>query len=178
MSLTTQIICDIIKNCLSLSNEQIWIYNQRRHIPEDKKLYVVVGLLSYKCYGNNIYQDYSSITGITGTTGVTGNAYDVMSQYMRESVTVDLFSYSTLPQERYGEVLGSFGSSYSQRVQEEYAMRIATIPISMNDVSHIEGATLLNRMSLTLQVLRKYSNIISTEYYDMETQDTEVRVNK
>jgi hypothetical protein len=171
MKLTQQIICDIIKNGLSLKTDQIWIHNQRRHIPEDKRLYITVGMLSSKPYGNNISYDYSEITGVTGTTGVTGNAYDVLDQYVKEIITIDLFSYTTEALERYGEVLGSLRSSYSEEVQTDYCIRIAKIPLSINDISHVEGMTVLNRKSLTLQVLRKYSNILTTNYYDLSTQN-------
>ncbi|NCX93982.1 MAG: hypothetical protein EBX40_04835, partial [Gammaproteobacteria bacterium] len=56
MKITPQIICDILAKGMSLPPEQIWIYNQRRAIPEDKKLYVVVSLISSKPYGNTLKQ--------------------------------------------------------------------------------------------------------------------------
>jgi len=170
MTLTQQIICDIIKYGMSLKEDQIWIQNQRRHIPEDKRLYIVVGMLASKSYGNNIEYDYSGITGVSGTTGTTGIAYDIMTQYVRETIVIDVFSYTTEALERYGEVFGVLNSTYSEEMQTTHAIRIGKTPISINDVSHVEGATLLNRMSLTLQVLRKYSNVIGTNYYDLSTQ--------
>jgi len=170
MKLTQQIICDIIKNGMSLKEDQIWIQNQRRHIPEDKRLYIVVGIMASKSYGNNIDYDYSGITGVSGTTGTTGIAYDIMTQYVRETIVIDIFSYTTEALERYSEVFGVLNSTYSEEIQTINAIRIAKIPISINDVSHIEGATQLNRMSLSLHVLRKYSNVISTNYYDLSTQ--------
>ena len=171
MRLTQQIVCDIIKNGMSLKDDQIWIHNQRRHIPEDKRLYIAVGFMSSKPYGNNISYDYSTITGISGSTGTTGIAYDVLVQHVIETITIDLFSYTTEALERYGEVLGALNSTYSEEMQTNYAIRIAKIPISINDVSHIEGATFLNRMSLSLHILRKYSNVIGTNYYDLSTQN-------
>lgn len=158
--MTPQIICDIIKNGMSLSDYQIWIYNQRREIPQEKKLYVVVGLITSVAYGNNSKLSQSaSIPTIPET----------LTQYMREDISIDLFSYTTEAQERYHEVLGSIMSTYSQRTQEAQALKIFSIPRSINDVSHVEGPSLLNRMSITLQVLRKYDMILAADYYDRIT---------
>jgi len=154
--ITPQIICDILQNGMSLDKSQIWIYNQRREIPEDRRLYVVVGLMGMKAYGNN-----NTVSSVEGA-GLNDN----LSQYMQETITVDLFSYTTEAIQRYTEVLGSLKSTYSQKIQEENALKIASIPFSMNEVSQIEGATLLNRISISLMVLRKYDMILNAEYID------------
>ena len=62
--------------------------------------------------------------------------------------------------------MGSLIATYSQQVQELYALKIAETPTSINDVSAIEGTTLLNRVAITLPVLRKYSMLIGANYYD------------
>jgi hypothetical protein len=149
---TPQILCDIIKNGLSLKDDQIWIYNQRREIPTDKKLYIVVGLMSSVAYGNiNL---------------LTTAATESLHQYMKETLTINIFSYTQEAQEKYSMVLGSMMSTYSQQQQELLGLKIFPIPVSINDVSLVEGASLLNRMSITLQVLRKYDMILDKEYYD------------
>jgi len=155
MRLTAQIICDILKYGMELRPEQIWIYNQRHSIPEDKQLYVIVGMSSPKVYGNN-----------NVSVGVTGGMYDVASQYVSETIQIDLMSYTMEAQERYYEVLGSLVSTYSLEYQMNYGLKIASIPTSVNDVSGIDGATMLNRIVITLQVWRKYDTIISAAYYD------------
>lgn len=154
--ITPQIICDILQKGMSLDKSQVWIYNQRREIPEDRRLYVVVGLMGMKAYGNN-----NIVTSVEGA-GLNDN----LSQYVQETITVDLFSYTTEAIQRYTEVLGSLKSTYSQKIQEENALKIASIPFSMNEVSQVEGATLLNRISISLMVLRKYDMILGAEYID------------
>lgn len=153
--ITPQIICDIIKNGLSLKDDQIWIYNQRREIPEEKKLYIVVGMISAIPYGN--------------TYVVPESMQDNLNQYIRETISIDLFSYTTEAQEKYPMVLGSLMSTFSVQKQELNALKIFPIPVSINDVSHVEGPALLNRISITLQVLRKYDMLLDTEYYDRIT---------
>lgn len=154
--ITAQIICDIIKDGMQLKDDQIWIYNQRWEIPEDKRLYVVVGLMSAVPYGNTFRFSSSDNT-------------DQLYQYMKEMISVDLLSYTTEPQEKYAQILGSIMSTYSQQIQEAQAIKIYSSPMTINDVSHVEGPTRLNRISMTLQVLRKYDMLALTEYYDWIT---------
>lgn len=156
MRVTPQIICDIIKAGMSLKDEQIWIYNQRRAIPEDKSLYITVGVMSIKAYGNTnrFKQD---------------TMQDDLTQYVQETLSINLMSYTTECLERYPELLGSLMSTYSQQVQESLGLKIAQIPASINDVSGIEGTTMLNRIVITLPVLRRYSMLIGADYYDQIT---------
>lgn len=155
MRITPQIICQIICKVTKLSTDQVWIWNQRRAIPEDKKLHVVVGLISMKPYGN-MMKNVATVTGMD----------DRLSQYMQEIISIDLFSYGTEAIERTGEILGALRSTYSQQVQEDLGLKIAEIPLSINNVSEIEGAAILYRQSITLNVLRKYDTITPTQYYD------------
>lgn len=155
MRITPQIICDIIKDGMLLKEDQIWIYNQRRSIPEDKRLYVVVGLISSKSYGNTHRLDQATNK-------------DDLNQYMQELISINLMSYSTEAIERYHEIMGCMMSTYSQQVQELLAIKIPSIPMTINDVSAIEGATLLNRVAITLLVLRKYSMLLGANYYDQQ----------
>jgi len=155
MRLTAQIICDIIKAGMALDSDQIWIYNQRRAIPEDKRLYITVSVLTLKPYANN-NRPVATLTGMNDST----------SQYIQETLQVDLMSYTMEALERYSEVMASLVSTYSQQQQATYALKIASVPTMINDVSAVEGATMLNRIALTLPVLRKYDNIMAATYYD------------
>jgi hypothetical protein len=153
--ITAQIICNIIKYGMALSDDQIWVYNQRRSIPEDKKLYVTVGLMGIKVYGSTNKQ-----------TETDAGLQDETAQFVQEAITIDLFSYTTEAIERYAEVIGSMKTTYAQQLQAQYALKIAEVPISVNDVSELEGAAQLYRISITLPVLRKYSMIKDAQYYD------------
>ena len=158
MRVTPQIICDIIQNALVLDADQIWIYNQRRSIPEDKRMYISVGVLAIKPYGNNTKVEATA-------TGMQDN----MAQYIQETLEINIFSYTTEALERYPEILGALRGTYSQQVQEELALKIAVIPSNISDVSDIEGAARLYRIVITLPVLRKYSMLIGASYYDTIT---------
>lgn len=155
MKITPQIICDIIQKGMPLSLDQIWVYNQRRAIPEDHRLYVTVGITSIKPYGNNAKQ-VSTLSGLQ----------EEISTYFAEVISIDLFSYTTEAAERYSEILACLKSTYSQQQQELLGMKIAELPTSINDVSAVEGAAILFRINITLNVLRKYDKIMDSQYYD------------
>jgi len=155
MKLTTQIICDIIKTGLALKDDQVWIYNQRRSIPEDERMYVVVGMSAIKPYASNNRQT-------TGTNYMNDNT----AQYMQEMITIDVLSYTTEAIERYTEIFGALISTYSQQHQEALGLKIAALPTTVNDVSEVEGAAILYRIAITLNVLRKYDMLIAATYYD------------
>lgn len=155
MRITPQIICDILKKCMSLSDDQIWIYNQRRSIPEDKRLYVVVGIIGIKPYANNNIIESTA-------DGLQDNLY----QLVQEMISIDLISYTTEAMERYSEVLGSLRGTYSQQQQELLGLKIAEIPQSVNDISAVEGAALIYRVNVTLPVLRKYGMLLTAPHYD------------
>jgi hypothetical protein len=164
MRLTAQLFCDIIKDGMSLGDDQIWIYNQRRSIPEDKRLYVIVGLSTISPYANQNQK-------ITSGTGMQ----EELSQYVEETISVDLISYTTEAVERYHEAIGSLMTTYATQVQELNALKIYTIPESVNDVSQLEGAALVYRISIILRVYRKYSMIKDVSYFDTFSVDDDLK---
>lgn len=153
MIVTPQIICDIIQQGMDLQDDQIWIYNQRKTIPYDKRLYISVSVIAIKAYANNV--KFNSTTNRDDT-----------SQYVQETLSINLYSYTTEALERYHEVMGSLISTYSQQQQALLALQIARVPTAINDVSAIESTTILYRIAITLQVLRKYDKLITAQYYD------------
>lgn len=155
MKLTAQILCDIISKVGNIPPEQIWIWNQRRKIPEDKNLYVVVGVTALKVYSNMLK-----------TVPIVGGMQDQGSQYLQETMSIDMFSYTPAAVQAIPTVLGALRSTYSQQQQEALGLKIAEVPISVNDVSDIEGAAMLFRISIALNVLRKYDTLTATQYYD------------
>lgn len=152
--ITPQIFCSIIQKCMSLRDDQIWIYNQRRAIPEDTSMYVVVGLIASKVYASN--------NNLDQTIGLT----DSLSQFVQETISIDVFSYTSEAIERYPDIIGSLKSTYSQHVQELNALKISQLPLTINDISHIEGPTMLNRISMAFTALRRYNMNLEAEYYD------------
>ena len=101
---------------------------------------------------------------------------DNLSQYVKEVITIDLLSYEQDVYERYHEILGSLMSTYSETIQETYALRFFPISNNISDVSNVEGPTMLNRLSIVLHTLRKYDMILDIENYYDDFGDVEINL--
>ena len=153
--MTAQIICQIVQNYMNLTSDQIYIYNQRKKIPPSEGLFVVVGLMSSVPFGNN--------TKFAGD----GTTYkQEISQMMQETISINMFSYDSSAVERMPELIGSFQSIYSRQIQEEIGFSIGVIPSNISDTSFLEASAILFRQTITLRVLRAYSNITQGQYFD------------
>jgi hypothetical protein len=160
MKLTIQIIADILQNALQLDSEHISIYNQRNPIPVDDKLFVSVGMMGWQVFGNN--KKYN------GTSGLVADA----SQYIQELISIEAFSRSTEAIRRVPEIVGAFNTTYATQQQETIGFKLATVPMTMNDTSFLEGTSILYRVSMTVRVLRAYSKQDAVEYYDTFSRET------
>lgn len=153
--MTTQIIADIIQTGMGLDEGRVVIYNQRRRIDPDKGMWITVGQMSVKPFGNNV-------AAVSTTEGMS----EVLTQHMQEMISVDMMSYDTDALERLPELLGALASTYSQQAQEHHAMRIGVLPTGISDVSMNEASSMIYRMNVTLNVLRAYNSTKPIDYYD------------
>jgi hypothetical protein len=151
---TLTIICDILAKHMDLCCDQIWIYNQKRNIPTDSRLYVVVGF-----GGADIF---ASIKKHKGGTSLSSE----LSQYTQETIEVNLLSANTDAIERAYEVIGALTSDYAQAAQESNGMRIATKPARIQDTSAAEVTRQLFRTTIEFKVLRAYTQNKSVAYYE------------
>jgi hypothetical protein len=153
--LTLQIIADILQKGLGLSEQRIWIYNQRREIPADTGLFIVVGQLGRKPYASIRKSEYT-ISGLS----------EKLAQSFQEQIFIEAFSADTSALERLPQIVGCLNSTYSEQRQEYYGMKIAAIPATINDISSLEGTAILYRFNMTFNVLRTYESIAPIDYYD------------
>lgn len=152
---TVSIVREIIQDQLSLTDEQIWIYNQRVKIPDTKGLFISIARLGSKVYANN-----SSYTG--NTEDLTENQY--VSNL--ETITIDLISQDTAALEYYPDVLMSLRSTKAQQMAENNGMRFDSIPFSTADLSTQEGSSMVYRINITFPVYRTYYTSRTIDYYD------------
>lgn len=151
---TLQVLADIIKKSVGLTDDQIWIYNQRHNIPSTSGLFVVISRVALKIYGNNSVQ-----SGDTLSTG----------QWCQESLAINLLSKNLEAVERVPEVLGALVSPLSVFVQQQTGISIAKVPQSVVDTSSLEGAGMLFRTTITLQVLSAYEQTSGATFFDPNT---------
>lgn len=159
--LTVQYICDILKTELALRDGDIWIYNQRREIPIDKKFYIIVGSVGLKPIG---------VTRRNSAT--TDGLNDDLSQVFQEQIYIELFSQDTSAPENLPRVIGALNSTYSEQVQEKYGLKIGQVPVTINDISSLEGTSILYRFNITLNVIRAYDQTGEVDYYNTFTEKT------
>ena len=156
--LTAQLIAKIIQTVMSLDDGQVWIYNQRRAIPNSKGLFVIVGMVDATPYAVNLRN--------TGTTD------EFRYVQLKETISIDLLSYDLTAPQRLPELLGALHSTYGEQIQEQYGFKLASNPMSVLNTSEVEGSSMIHRFTVTTTVLRGYDNTSPIEYYDTFTQET------
>ncbi len=157
--LPEQIILEILKNEMSLEDNQAWVGYQTQKIIPQTGLFVVV---------NNID---SRVVSVANTP--SGDYADGMTQLiqsvMRENIQIDIFSRDNSALTRRGEVLLALGSVYSEQKQELEEFSIFKIPTTFVNTSSAEGGSNLNRFSIIVACHTWYRSekvIQSPDYYD------------
>ena len=146
-------VCDIIQTGMDLKKDQIWIYNQKVDIPNDKRLYAVVSLKSETPIGNNIFFD-----PLTQKENIYTN--------LVSDVGIEIFSFDVLALNRRYEVLSAMRSTYSLQKQEENNCNISRRPISMFDSSFMSPTAKLYSFFYIYKITHVEKYTRSVDYYD------------
>ena len=139
--LVEQIVLDIIKQQMQLTDEQIWIFNQNIKIPNTKGLFVVVG-----------FDDASG--GIISNTNTVVSTEAGMTEEQRVvarvGIRVDILSRDNSALNRKFEILQAIKSVYSQQQQEKNSFKIFGLPSLFANTSSAEGGSMLNRFTIII----------------------------
>lgn len=142
---------------LPISSERVNLYNQKFKIPPDKGMYVVIERGPSKVIS-------SQSRPVPDTEGLV----EEMEVYSRDTYIVGVFSQSLEAMDRKEEVVMALGSIYAEQVQEKYSFKIArNMPIE--DLSFLEGAAILYRFNVTVQVFSSKKKTVRREFYDTFT---------
>ena len=154
---TEKILASVIQKEMQLSNDEIWIYNQEFRIPNISTLFVVVQ-----------FQNARILSSKDTIQTTDSGTIEVQSIIQIESILVNVFSKDTSSRQRKHEVIFALNSVFSEQMQEKYGFRIFPIPHNFNNISRAEGATMLNRYGIAINVQRTYNKIIKSfnDYYD------------
>lgn len=148
-------VCDILKEGMGLANDQIWIYNQKVDIPNDKRIYVVVSLKSETVIGNNI--EAKTESGI----------YDeVIWSNVVSDVGIELFSYNVNALNRRYDVLSSMRSTYSVQKQEELNFNVGRRPIAFFDSSFMSPSAKLYSFYFMYRITHVENSAKPIDYFD------------
>ncbi|TDE17713.1 hypothetical protein [Dyadobacter psychrotolerans] len=162
-SLAEQIIINILTAEMGLTADQIWIRDQNKVMPKDKKLYVIVGMVDSQPF---------SIT--RETYSVPAGMMEVQKVITRENIQIDILSRDTSAILRRYEILAALKSIYSQQQQELNSFKIYGLPMSFVNSSDAEGSSQLNRFSVVIPChiwYRKEKLLTGYDYYnDFDTR--------
>lgn len=147
-------VCDILKVGMGLENDQIWIYNQKVDIPNDKRLYVVVSLKSETVIGNNI--DTESNVGLD----------EIIWSNIVSDVGIELFSYNVNALNDRYKVLSSMRSTYSLQKQEELNCNIGRRPIAFFDSSFMAPTAKLYSFYFLYKITHVENSAKEIDFYD------------
>lgn len=148
-------ICNILQNQLGLSNGQIWIYNQKRDIPNDFGTYFVVNYTGQRIIGNT-RREIATATGLI----------EYQSVHSLANLSLNVFSRSSSIRDMRDKAIMALNSTYSQQIQEKYGFQIARNSFSVTNTSEIEGVAELTRYTISFNVTYMSETTKSIDYYD------------
>ena len=148
-------ICKILKTQLALNDNQIWIYNQKRDIPNDYGIYYVVQYVGQRIIGNTRRE-------IPTTTGLV----EYQSLHSLANIALDIFSRNSIVREARDQAIMALNSTYSQQVQEANGFQIARNSFQVTNASEVEGVAELTRYSISFNVTYMSESTKSIDYYD------------
>ena len=152
-------ICKILQTQLNLTDKQIWIYNQKRDIPNDFGVYLVVNYQGQRIIGN-IRKEIATEDGLM----------EYQSVHNLAVFSVDIFSRSPRVREMRDLAIMALNSTYSQQVQEEKGFQIARNSFLVTNTSEVEGVAELSRYSISFNVTYMSETSKSITYFDTFTK--------
>ena len=147
-------VCDILKVGMNLEKDQIWIYNQKVDIPNDKRLYVVVSLKKETVIGNNIENKDSE------------GMEEVVWSNIVSDIGIELFSYNVNALNSRYKVLSSMRSTYSVQKQEELNCNIGRRPTAFFDSSFMSPTARLYSFYYEYKITHVENSAKDIEFYD------------
>jgi hypothetical protein len=146
-----QVLAKIIQNFTGISDDQIYIYNQKIIVPRDNRVYVAI--------------KFNSVKIISSSSKYEGES-EVLSTNSNASVSIDILSKTLAAYNMKENIVMAIRSSASQRIQDASSMKIGEIPTSFNDLSEVEGSVIPYRFNITFNMHYSTNNIQNTDYYD------------
>lgn len=147
-----ELFCDIISNQMSLSQGQVYLWNQKINIPIDSRLYIAVGILSCKPFGNS------------NTLDTNGNS--ILSVNMQAMLSLDILSRGPDARDRKEEIILALQSNYAQSQQELNSFYIGKLSTNFVNLSEIDGAAIPYRFNLSIPIQYFITKTQAIQYYN------------
>ena len=148
-------VMDVLKEFMSLDDNHCYLYNNKWIIPNDKELFIVLGIMSVSPVGNTLKykKEEDKLLAVT-TTNLKG------------VYSLNIFSYDTSARTRQAEVIAALHSDISIRSQERHSYTISTNTLSFRDISDLEASKRLNRYVASFSIMYGETFIKEAPYWD------------
>jgi hypothetical protein len=158
------LFCEIIQRELGLANGRVYLYNQKIMQPTDDGLYIAVGVLNCKPFGN-------TNRPITSGDGLQAD----QSVNMLAQLDLNVISRSTAALMRKEEVIMALASTYAVQQQERNSFFIGKLPPGGQfvNISNVDGAAIPYRFNISVNIQYFARKVKENSYFD---QFSEVEV--
>jgi hypothetical protein len=154
---TVLIVADILREYMGLAEDVIALQNEPRRIAPKKGLFVDIAVIGVGTYANN---------GRAVNDPKDPEVTEVQTIGQREILQIDIFSKDRQAFDRIAEVPLALNSTIAVQACEHHGLKIARVPQSCVNVSHVEGAARINRFAFTVVILRAYSYARTVPTFD------------
>jgi hypothetical protein len=152
-----ELFCDIIREEMDLDDDQVYLYNQKYNVPTDERIYIAIGILNLKAFGNSVKFDDDSET---------------QSVNMLATLSINILSRSFDALSRKEEVVMALLSTYSQSQQEMNGFYIARVPSGFVNLSEEDGAAIPFRFNISVNMQYTVTKVKEVPYYDTFSEPT------
>lgn len=162
-----KILVDIIQTCLKLPRNygktskgdtipSVIIYAQNIKLFNTDKLQITVRTVSTRTWS-------SRNEFVTDTDGTYSEKQDLNIQKMMQ---IDCYSRNNEARDRNWEITAALNSVYAHQQMDKYNFKIGTTITSTQNLSGVDGGSVINRFTTTFNVLTFEQKITQIDYYD------------
>lgn len=162
---TEEIFVEIIREFMGLAANQVVVRDQNFKIPNDQRLYVIVGMVDSRPYSAQSYME----TRFTEGSDPEPYEVEITRTQLRENIQIDILSRDKKAILQKNDVYLAINSIQCKQAQEQYLFKIARVPTNFINTSAAEGGSNLNRFTMTIPCLTWYvkeNGMPAYDYYD------------
>lgn len=165
--ITEQVLRDIIMGEMTIPENNIWIRDQNRKIPDDTGLYIIVGMTDSTPMSAQTYMKQREIPQPPPADPIIEQV-EVNEVQLNERIQIDILSRSNAAILRRWEIIAALRSIRAQQAMEKNFFKISRLPTSFINSSLAEGGSQLNRFSLSFACFSWYrkERVMAGDNYD------------
>lgn len=147
------LLCDIIQKELGLTQDRVYLWDQKLMQPTDSALYVAVSMPSPRPFGNSRTQSSDGVSSVQSV-----NMYAV--------VDIDIISRGPAARDRKEEVILALNSVYAQQQMNANSFNVGTLSTAFVNLNELDGAAIPYRYRISVGMQYTVSKVKATPFYD------------